>query len=120
MISFKKIKLSQSATSKITVLKRRTGLRPNLLCRIGLCYSLETSHLPPTDFDENGQEFNRYTLTGEWDKLFIALLIERMKNDGVDLEKEGLLYLKAHLNRGISLLHSRIKTLSDLLNLYKS
>ena len=110
--------MSRSSTSKLSVLRRRTGLTPNLLCRIGLCYSLESPGLPPLDFDEEGKELNRYTLTGEWDSLFTSILIERLYQDNIDYELEGELYLKAHLNRGISMIHSRVKKLPDLLKLY--
>ncbi len=118
MPSYKKLRVSRSSTSKLTLLKRRTGLTPNLMCRIALCYSLEAKGLPPLDFDEEGSEFNRYTLTGDWDHLFNALLQERLHQDGLDFESSGLSYLKAHLNRGISMVYSRVKCLPDLLNLY--
>ncbi len=118
MRKFKKLKVSRSSTSKLTVLKRRTGLTPNLLCRIGICFSLDTPGLPPFDFDEEGKEFNRYTLTGEWDSLFTSLLIERLIQDGLDYESDGSLHFKAHLNRGISMIHSRVKKLPDLLKMY--
>lgn len=70
------------------------------------------------DFDEEGKEFNRYTLTGEWDSLFNSLLIERLYQDGLEFENNGLPYFKAHLNRGISMIHSRVKKLPDFLKLY--
>ena len=111
---FNKIKVSRSSTSKLSVLRRRTGLTPNLLCRIGFCLSLEKQRLPSFDFTEEGSEFNRYTLTGEWDALFVALLRERLRNDCLDFEENGLRYFKAHLNRGISLVHSRVKSITDL------
>ena len=118
MLSYKKLRVSRSSTSKLSVLKRRTGLTPNLICRIALCFSLESSGLPALDFDEEGSEFNRYTLTGDWDLLFVALLIERLHKDGLDISQDGLLYLKAHLNRGVSMVHSRVKDLPDFLKLY--
>ncbi len=59
-------------------------------------------------------EFNRYTLTGEWDELFLVLLRQRLNEEGLDFERDGLHQLKAHLNRGISMVHSRVKSLSDL------
>jgi DNA sulfur modification protein DndE len=113
-VTFKKIKVSKSASSKLSVLKKKTGLTPNLLCRIGLCLSLERSGQPEMDFDEEGSEFNRYTLTGDWDDLFFVLLRERLFEDGLDLDGDWLPYLKAHLNRGISMLHTRVKRLYDL------
>jgi len=71
-------------------------------------------------YDEQGQEFNRYTLTGEWDELFIALLRERLVQDDLDIALDLLAHFKAHLNRGVALLYSRIKSLSDLRRLLPS
>ena len=113
-LSFNKIKVSRSSMAKLTVLKRRTGLNPNLVCRIGLCMSLEEPGLPSLEIDEEGSEFNRYTLTGDWDDVFMALLTERLHADGIHTDEEALVYLKAHVNRGVSMVYSRLKSLSDL------
>jgi DNA sulfur modification protein DndE len=67
--------------------------------------------------DEKGQEFSRYTLLGEWDAFFIALLRERLIHDGLDPEKDLMPQFKAHLNRGVIMLFSRIKDLSDVYDL---
>jgi DNA sulfur modification protein DndE len=68
-------------------------------------------------YDEEGLEFNRYTLTGEWDELFMSLLRERMVADGLDPSQDLIPYFKAHLNRGVMSLHTRVKSLSDLMDL---
>ena len=82
-----KIKLCLEASNRLRNLKGRTGLTPNILCRIGFCLSLRENGLPNADvYPEDGQEFNRYTLTGEWDSLFVALLKQRCFNDGLDTE----------------------------------
>ncbi|MEM2613005.1 MAG: DNA sulfur modification protein DndE [Nitrososphaerota archaeon] len=117
-MSFNRVKISKVATVRLSILKGRTGLTPNILCRIGFCLSLSEPSIPnPDDYDENGQEFNRYTLTGEWDKLFIALLKERLINDGLDLKKDLIPQFKAHLNRGAILLFDKVKDLTDLYEL---
>lgn len=111
---FNRVKISRSSTSKLSVLKRKTGLTPNLLCRIGLCLSLDASGTPHMEPEEDGMEFNRYTLTGEWDQLFLILLKQRLDEEGLDFERAGLDQLKAHLSRGITMVHSRVKSLPDL------
>jgi len=114
-MSFNRIRISKSATVRLSMLKGRTGLTPNILCRIGLCLSLSDPSIPdPQRFDENGQEFNRYTLTGEWDTFFIALLKERLLKDGLDLDKNLLPQFRAHLNRGAITLFDKVKDLGDL------
>jgi DNA sulfur modification protein DndE len=100
------------------MLKGRTGLTPNILCRIGFCLSLGEPAVPnPENYDEEGQEFNRYTLTGEWDKFFIALLKERLLKDGLDINMDLLPQFRAHLNRGAITLFDKAKDLGDLTEL---
>ncbi len=120
-MSFNRIRISKAATVRLSMLKGRTGLTPNILCRIGFCLSLSEPSIPnPNDYDENGQEFNRYTLTGEWDKLFIALLKERLINDGLNPRKDLIPQFKAHLNRGAIILFEKVKDLTDLYDLLPS
>lgn len=117
-MNFTRIRISKGATVRLQQLKGRTGLTPNILSRIAICYSLNDPKIPnPSEYDEDGQEFNRYTLTGEWDSFFIALIKERCIQDGLDPEKDLLPQFKAHLNRGVFLISPIIKDLSDFQNL---
>ena len=119
MKTFHRIKISEDATNKLRSLKSKTGLTPNPLARIALCYSLENesvTSLIPTD--ENGQEFNRFTLTGEYDLYFLSLIKERCVRDGLDPEEDFLKMFKLHINNGVLAINSRIKQLSDLTNLF--
>ncbi|HEU4637166.1 MAG TPA: DndE family protein, partial [Edaphobacter sp.] len=86
-------------------------------CRMGFCLSLEEPKVPnPNEFAEEDREFNRYTLLGEYDALFMALLRQRMYQDDLDADDlEG--YFRAHLNRGISLLQQRVRNVADLATL---
>jgi DNA sulfur modification protein DndE len=119
-LSFNRIRVGAEATNKLKVLKARTGLTPNVLCRLALTLSLSESGLPNTaSYDDQGQEFNRYTLTGEWDQLFLALLKERLVQDDLDIALDLLPQFKAHLNRGVALLYGRVKSLSDLQGLLR-
>ena len=102
----------------LRTLKMRTGLNPNILSRIAFCVSLGESGIPDSHlYDEDGQEFNRYTLTGEWDVFFISLLKERLIADGLDPSQDLVPSFKAHLNRGVMSLHTRVKGLGDLVDL---
>lgn len=117
-MSFNRIQISQDATNRIRLLKGRIGLRPNILCRFALLYSLNEPRIPnPADYDKDGMEFNRYTLTGEWDSFFIALLKERCIQDGLNPKKDLLPQFIAHLNRGILSIFSMVRDLGDLRNL---
>jgi DNA sulfur modification protein DndE len=113
-MTFNRIRISEKATFRLNQLKGRTGLTPNILSRIAICYSLNDPTIPnPDEYDEQGQEINRFTLTGEWDTFFTALIKERCINDGLDPEKDLYDQLRAHLNRGVFGLFPQIKSLGD-------
>lgn len=114
-MSFNRISVSKDATIRLRMLKGRTGLTPNILCRIAFCHSLKDPKIPdPAHYDSEGQEFNRFTLTGEWDSLFIALLKERLILDAIDPETDLFPQFRAHLNRGLISTFNRVKDLGDL------
>ena len=114
-----RIHISEDSRNKLSILKGRTGLLPNVLSRIGLMLSLAEANEPELDADlTDGSEFNRFTLMGEWDPLIVALLEERGATNGLDDDNEALVkYFRAHLNRGVRLLYGRVKRLEDLANL---
>jgi DNA sulfur modification protein DndE len=112
-----KLRLTTEASNRIRILAGKTGLTPNLLCRIGFCLSLAEPSVPiPENYPEEEREFNRYTLLGEYDTLFVALLVERCRNDGLDLSRISE-YFRAHMNRGVVLLQQRTRSIADLASL---
>lgn len=118
---YSKLRISADATSKLRSLRQRTGLTPNLLCRLAFMISLEEGpigHLPPPD--EEGAEFNAYTLTGEYGALFAALLrwVEEGPAPKVPLKESVLIgHLRAHIHRGVGTLSVRGKSALDILRL---
>ena len=114
-----RIHISEDSRNKLSILKGRTGLLPNVLSRIGLMLSLAEANEPELDADStDGSEFNRFTLMGEWDPLIVALLEEQGTANGLGEDNDALVkYFRAHLNRGVRLLYGRIKGLEDLPNL---
>jgi len=112
-----KLRLTKDASNRLRHLAGRTGLTPNLLCRLGFCLSLNEPSVPnPADYPEEDREFNRYTLLGEHDALFVALLRQRCYQQKVTAS-ELPDYFRAHVNRGITLLQRRVKGLPDILSL---
>jgi DNA sulfur modification protein DndE len=112
-----RLRFSQEASDKLSQLKGRTGLTPNILARIGFSMSLNDPTIPnPDDFPPDGdKEIDRQVLLGQWDALFVALLKERCNKDGFASDDEQLIaQFRAHMNRGVLLLHKRIRTLKDL------
>ncbi len=113
---FNRIHIGKETDQRLRNLKTRTGLTPNLLCRLGFCLSLAEPGIPDAQLyaDGNAREFNRYTLTGQWDVFFFSLLRERLQLDGLDPEADLESQFKAHLNRGVGLLIQRLKNVTDL------
>ena len=115
-MTFNRLYIGEDVDLRLRNLKGRTGLTPNLLCRLGFCLSLAEQGIPDPHLYAEGQvrEFNRYTLTGQWDVFFFALLRERLVQDGLDPEADLEAYFKAHLSRGVLMLYQRLKSLEDL------
>jgi DNA sulfur modification protein DndE len=113
---FNRLYVGEQVDQKLRLLKARTGITPNLLCRLGFCLSLEEAGIPDPQLYADGQarEFNRYTLTGQWDALFLALLRQRLHADGLDPDRDLEAQFRAHLSRGVMLLAPRLKSLEDL------
>ena len=115
-MNYNRLRFCEEASRKLSQLKGRTGLTPNILARIGFCMSLNDPTPPnPDDYHADSErEIDRHTLTGAWDSLFVALIRERCAQD--DFCEELLLtQFKAHMNRGVLLLDKRVRSLNDLL-----
>lgn len=113
-----KLRVTKEASDRLRFLAGKTGLTPNLLCRLGFCLSLSEPRVPnPADYPEEEREFNRYTLLGEFDSLFVALLRQRCYRDGIQDPAALPLYFRAHINRGITLLQQRTRGIADIVNL---
>lgn len=116
-----RVRIDEGVSYKLQSLKRSTGMTPNYIARIGLTYSLsEQQPASMEEYNTDGKEFNRYTLLGERDALFIAIVKKRMINEGYDPEGQLEEYFLAHLNRGIDTLSGRISDLTDLYDIMPS
>ena len=112
-----RLRVCGEVSKRLVHLKARTGLTPNILCRIGFCVSLNDLSIPnPDDFPQDSdREIDRHTLTGQWDRMFVALVKVRCEHDGLATDDESLAtQFRAHVNRGVLLLYKRVKTLHDL------
>ena len=120
-MQFSRIHTSQRCRGILANLKIKTGLTPNILSRFGICLSLKDPSVPnPEEFDELGTEFLPLVLFGEHEKLFLALMIDRLHRDGLDPEKYLNIMLRAHLNRGVYSLVARIHSLSAINEMIKA
>lgn len=110
-----RLRVCQEVDQRLGQLQGKVRLNPNLLCRIGFCLSLNDPTVPDPDAypPDSPREINRYTLTGEWDDYFMALLRERCAYDKLDLEHELEDQFRAHINRGVLMLNLRVKNQGD-------
>ena len=116
-MKFNRIVLGKKVSQKLSVLKGRTGLTPNILCRFGLVLSLKDPTIPdPSWYKQDGQELMRHILLGDLDTILICLFKQRVYKDGFNLQNEKYLLelFRAHINRGAELLYNRVKSLGDL------
>lgn len=115
-LQIKRIRFSKQADTWLRVLKSRTGITPNILCRIALCVSLDEAGTPKHDTypDDSTREISRSTLLGEYDTVVTCLLRQRLADDGLlgirSLDEQ----FRAHIHRGIALLAGRMKSLGEL------
>ena len=112
-----RLRVCEEVSNRLSFLKGRTGLTPNILCRIGFCLSLNDPSIPrPEDYPpDSDREIDRHTLTGPWDRLFVALIKERCLEDGLPLSNDELAaQFRAHVNRGVLLLYKRTRSINDL------
>lgn len=114
-MKFNRIRFSSRTQNLYGQLKYKTGLSTNVLARYGLCLSLNDPSIPnPDEFDEKGMEILPSVLFGNDEKLYMSLMIQRLKQDQIPVNEKTLNNMtRAHLNRGAGALHPRINDLSD-------
>lgn len=116
-------KLSGQAKEQLIRLKTRTGIEHwNTLCRWGFGLSLR-EETPPTPIEvpaDSNVEMSWQVFGGEHAELYLALLIERMVKDKIDLnEKELSRQFRLHLHRGIGYLATPgyVQSICDLVEI---
>jgi DNA sulfur modification protein DndE len=101
-------------------LRIKTGLTPNLLARFAICMSLKEKSIPnPDEYNEDGSELAPNVLFGEYEQIYLALMINRLNQDKLDPEIYLNKMMRSHLNRGTVALGPRINDLSDFYELVK-
>lgn len=101
-------KLSAHAKEQLIRLKTRTGIDNwNTLCRWAFCLSLREP-TPPTPIDvpaDSNVEMTWQVFGGEHSELYLALLIERMLKDKLEIaDRELSRQFRLHLHRGVGYL----------------
>lgn len=114
-LDFKRIKLSEKATNRLRTFKARTGLTPNIGCRLALSFSMSQSSAPKPELyqDASGQIIDRYTFLGEFEQLLLSLFVLWCNENDVSQE-DYFSYLMAHINRGAEQITNRVKSIADI------
>lgn len=103
-----RLRTSKQAEEILRRLKNKFGLTPNILCRYAIGLSLKLDRELDFDYDSNGIEFQRATLTGDED-LLIRELIKNYHNRFITDDEYMTKYLKAHIERGLIQLEANVK-----------
>ena len=112
--------MSYRSQNLLGQLRTKTGLTPNITGRFAICLSLKDPSLPnPDEFDEKGSEIHPQVLFGEYQNMYLALMLQRLKEDKLDPEIYFNKMLRAHFNRGVISLFSRINDISDFNEMIK-
>jgi DNA sulfur modification protein DndE len=108
-----RVRISKTATDSLKVLKSRTAVTPNILCRIALVLSLREGYeVKQSAKALEGTEFNLSTLLGDQTVVYECLL---RQIHGEMNEREASLFLSAHIDDGLEKL-KRIRSVADLLS----
>jgi DNA sulfur modification protein DndE len=115
------IRLSEQARDQLIKLKRFTGIQHwNVLCRWAFCVSLAEQTAPsPVKIPADGSiEMTWKVFGGAYEEIYLALLKERCRRDGLGTSDETLAsQFRLHVHRGIAYLAAdkQIKSVAGLI-----
>ena len=123
-INIETVKTTQNAKNILSKIKSKTGIQNwNIICRWAFCLSLKQD-TPPRVIDEklDGVEMTYETFAGKHSNIYLTLLINSLKKHKLEIHQLNLnKYLRAHINRGISILYNlKMKSISDMIGLIKN
>lgn len=117
MIMVTKIKVSEDAKEKLDFLSTRLDLKRNIICRMAIGRSLAIKETVKNEeyADSAGYEYNRYTLTGDQDVLYKALITQ---HEGKQLDDNTYFktYLRNHIERGTKVLYDEYNKINSPIN----
>lgn len=95
----KRVRVSSLSADIMKILKARTGLTPNIVCRAALILSLDAGPARgKKKVDQLGSELNATTLFGEFGSLFEALILQTHGNLN---PKEMMEVITSHIEDGL-------------------
>ena len=122
-INIETVKTTQNAKNILGRIKYNTGIQNwNIICRWAFCLSLKQESTPRVvDEKLDGVEMTYETFAGKHSNIYLALLMNSLKKHKLEINQLNLnKYIRAHINRGISILYNlKMKNISNLMNLAK-
>ena len=113
-ISMKVLRMARLKTSKKTKetlksLQNRLNLRPNILSRYSINLSIKAINtgeiLPKKEYDNDGLEFRKETLFGDYELIFKTLMTQVL-NKKISKDEFYPYYTKLFLEHGVKLLEN--------------
>lgn len=102
------VRISEKDKTFLVMLKRKTGIANwNVLCRWAFCVSLSEPSVPPKEKiqSDSSIEMSWKIFAGQHAEVYLALLVQRCKKDGLTLSANVLNeQFKLHIHRGIAFL----------------
>lgn len=117
-MKFSRLRMSYRAQNHLAIIKSHTSITPNVSGRFAMCLSLIDPSPPnPDEYDEKGSEMSPSTLFGNYEDIYMALFVMRLRQDGLDPDIYLNRMVRAHLNRGATMLFARIRKLDDFVRI---
>ena len=114
MHRLEKVTLSIRAQNHLGQLKHKTSIPINVLARFAMGLSLNDDSIPNPDmYDEKGMDLLPHILYGKNEPVYAALFRHRLAKDGLDYAQYGGRMIRAHVNRGATMLFTRVDSLED-------
>lgn len=109
-----KLKTAERTQEIFEEIGRSTYLKPYTLVKHAIAWSLKDGGpIKKFNYDSNGLELNRQTITSELD-VYFKVLMEQVESRHLTDEEYFPKYVKAHIDRGAILLESRMKHAGSL------
>ncbi len=120
-LTLRKIPFAAESDNRLRMLKARTGLDRNYLCRMGFCLSLEEPGIPTLAEEKSKgvREIDRYTLLGQHGQAYVSLVLVWMEEHQVPTSEATNVNAAfiAHMSRGVEIIAARVRTLADMASL---
>ncbi|WOV92925.1 MAG: DndE family protein [Candidatus Nitrosoabyssus spongiisocia] len=116
-MQFDKIKVSSRTTHLFGMLKNSTGIGSESWGRLSLCLSIKQKGIPnPDEYNKSGTEFLPSQLFFPNYNMYLALMINRLRQDNLNPKLYLTEMTRSHLNRGAISVKQRINNMFDIYN----